>query len=187
MWTKTRTGYSSLSASVFHAVPMMTCAATKLQTVMGHGVDVMFFLLRMAFWLTLALALLPTGSSQPVAKGPQLAAGDAVVAATAAVSDVSNFCERQAEACEVGSKAAIVIGQRAQAGAKMVFEFITDQIARNDATTAPDSKTTPVTTGTVPTAPGSQTTLRPDDLAPAWQGPVPQHEARPRRDHKPRA
>ena len=65
----------------------------------------MFFLLRMAFWLTLVLALLPTGSSQP-AKGPPLHASDAVTAATAAVSDMSNFCTRQAEACEVGTQAA---------------------------------------------------------------------------------
>ena len=85
----------------------------------------MFFLLRMAFWLTLVLALLPTGTPQPAA-GPHLQAGDAVTAATAAVSDVSSFCTRQAEACEVGSNAAVVIGQRAQAGAKMVLGFIND-------------------------------------------------------------
>ena len=149
----------------------------------------MFFLLRMAFWLTLALALLPTGGSQPATNRPQLAASDAVVAATAAVSDVSGFCERQAEACDVGSKAALAIGHRAQAGAKMVFDFITDQVARNETGSLPDAKavSTAVSTGKVPTVPGSQTTLRPEDLAPAWQGPVPHRDARPRRDHKPHA
>ena len=154
---------------------------------MGHGVDVMFFLLRMAFWLTLVLALLPSGGSQPAAKGPQLAASDAVVAATAAVSDVSNFCERQAQACDVGSKAAIVIGQRAQAGAKMVFDFISDRVAHNETGSAPNSKAAAVTVSTnaTPAAPGSQTTLRPDDLAPAWQGPGRHHDTQPRRDHKP--
>ncbi len=63
----------------------------------------MFFLLRMAFWLTLVLALLPTGNSQP-AKNPQITAGDAVVAAGATVSDMSHFCERQAEACAVSGR-----------------------------------------------------------------------------------
>ena len=71
------------------------------------------------------LALLPTGSSQPQVAGmPQIDAVDAVVAAGAAVSDMSDFCERQPEACEVGAQAAVAIGQRAQAGAKMVYEFI---------------------------------------------------------------
>jgi hypothetical protein len=139
----------------------------------------MFFLLRMAFWLTLAFALLPTGGSQPAA-GPQLHANDAVTAASAAVSDASHFCTRQAEACEVGSKAVQVIGQRAQAGAKMVFDFINDQITRSDTGPQPDAKTVPVS---VPSAPGSQSTLRPDDLAPAWQGPP----APPRREHRPHA
>ena len=149
----------------------------------------MFFLLRMAFWLTVVLALLPTGRSQPAAKAPHLDASDAVVAATAAVSDVSNFCERQAAACEVGSKAAIVIGQRAQAGAKMVFDFIADQMTHNETAALPDPKASPVavTTGTIPTVPGSQTTLRPDDLTPAWQGPLPHGEARPHRARKPSA
>ena len=149
----------------------------------------MFFLLRMAFWLTLVLVLLPTGGSRQAANRPNVDASDAVVAATAAVSDMSNFCERQAEACEVGSKAATVIGQRAQAGAKMVFDFIAEQIARNETGSVPDTKAAPVAgaTAAIPTVPGSQTTLRSDDLAPAWQGPVQHIEARPRPDHKPRA
>ena len=148
----------------------------------------MFFLLRVAFWVTLVLALLPTGASQP-AKGPRLAAGDAVVAATAAVSDVSQFCDRQAEACEVGSKAAAVIGQRAQAGAKMVLDFIADQVSRNVIASEPETKATPVHTvaRTVPDSPGSQSTLRPDDLDPDWQGPPARREAKPRREQKPRA
>src|SRR5262245_42692983 len=115
-------------------------SATRLRAVTGHGVVIMFFLLRMAFWLTLVLALLPSGGTQPN-KGPQLAASDAMVAATAAVSDVSGFCERQAQACDVGSKAAVVIGQRAQAGAKMVYDFISDQMAHNDTATTTHPKT----------------------------------------------
>jgi len=148
----------------------------------------MFFLLKVGFWVTLVLALLPTGASQPVS-GPHLAAGEAVVAATAAVSDVSHFCNRQADACEVGTKAAAVIGQRAQAGAKMVLDFINDQMARNETGSVPDGKTTPVqaVARAVPESPGSQTTLRPDDLGPTWQGPPPRREAKPRPEQKPRA
>jgi len=138
----------------------------------------MFFLLRAAFWLTLVLALLPTGSSQPAAQGSQIDATDAVVAASAAVSDVSGFCGRQPDACSVGSQAAVVIGQRAQAGAKMVYEFLNDKVAHSETGSISkgeqksDTKLMPVS------FPGSQSTLRSSDLTPAWQGAAPQREPR---------
>ena len=136
----------------------------------------MFFLLRIAFWLTVVLVLLPTGSSQPIAPSPQIGAADAVVAASAAVSDVSGFCDRQPEACTVGANAAVAIGQRAQAGAKMVYEFINDRMAGSETDpSAPghnsDPRTVAAAPRTVPTHVGSQTTLKLSDLEPAWQGP----------------
>src|SRR5438876_12258324 len=134
----------------------------------------MFFLLRAAFWLTIVLVLMPTGSARPSAQGPQLRATEAVLAACTAVSDMSNFCDRQAEACVVGAQAAVVIGQRAQAGAKMVYDFINERVARSE-------------TGSLPAARHSETkaipasmlvhagrhTLKPADLGPAWRGPAP--------------
>jgi hypothetical protein len=124
----------------------------------------MFFLLRVAFWLTIVLVLLPTSSPKPATGGVD--ATEAVVAAGAAVSDVSGFCTRQPEACAVGAQAATVIGQRAQAGAKMVYEFVSDQMARGY-------------TGSVPQASHSQNTLKPSDLDPAWQGPAERTETVP--------
>ena len=94
----------------------------------------MFFLVRMAFWLTIVLAILPTGSSEPqaLANGSQIDAMDAMVAAGAAVSDMSGFCERQPETCKVGAQAAVAIGQRAQAGANMVYDFINERMAKGE-------------------------------------------------------
>jgi hypothetical protein len=83
----------------------------------------MFFLLRAAFWLTIVLALLPTNSKHPV-QSPAI--GDAFSAAGAAVSDISHFCDRQPDACAVGSQIATMIGQRAQAGAKMLYELFNE-------------------------------------------------------------
>jgi hypothetical protein len=142
----------------------------------------MFFLLRVAFWLTLVLALLPSGQTQQSAQaGTQVGAVEAVGAATAAVADMSNFCDRQPTACDVGAQTVITIGQRAQAGARMVFDFINDRLAKNAATgSIPDARMK-----SIPAYPGSQSTLRADDLEPAWQGPPSQTEAvplpRPRR------
>jgi hypothetical protein len=89
----------------------------------------MFFLLRMAFWLGLVLVLLPREKTPESDKLPQLGASEAVSAASAAVSDMSQFCKRQPAACEVGGQAATVIGQRAQAGARKLYQIITDKRA----------------------------------------------------------
>ena len=128
----------------------------------------MWFLLRMGFWLCVILVLLPSGGSQPVSKS-QVSATDALSAAKSAMGDMQGFCERQPDACTVGSHAAVTIGQRAQAGAKMLYEFLTEQVGPND--------TGSVRRHGLPTraAPGkpSRDTLTPSDLAPSWRGPQP--------------
>src|SRR3978361_905708 len=87
----------------------------------------MFFLLRMAFWLGLVLVLLPRDKTPELGKLPQLGASEAVSAASAAVSDMSQFCKRQPAACEVGGQAASVLSQRAQDGARKLYQIITDK------------------------------------------------------------
>ncbi len=94
----------------------------------------MFFLLRAAFWLTIVLALLPSGGSQPTASGPKVS--EALSAAGAAIADLRHFCTREPEACEVGAQTAVMIGQRAQAGAKMLYELINEHGAASASGTA---------------------------------------------------
>src|SRR3954470_9988556 len=85
----------------------------------------MRFLLRMAFWLTVILALLPSGGSQPTPT-INVSALEAMSAAKATVTDMGSFCGRQPDACSVGSQAAVAIGHRAQAGAKMLYDYSTE-------------------------------------------------------------
>jgi hypothetical protein len=126
----------------------------------------MFFLLRMAFWLTIVLALLPSGGAQKGAPSAQIGTTDAVAAASAAVSDMSGFCGRQPDACEVGAQAAAVIGQRAQAGARLVYDFFSERVAHG--TTGSVSSAKLFDSNTVPALRG---TLTAADLDPLWQGP----------------
>jgi hypothetical protein len=143
----------------------------------------MFFLLRMAFWLGLVLVLLPTDKTPDQDKAPQVAASDAIAAASAAVSDMSQFCARQPTACAVGGQAASVIGARAQSGAKKVYQFITDKPEKHEKKT-PDAaeksdKKAPDHTGSIGSvaeaatdAPAvSHQTLTADDLQIEWQAP----------------
>ena len=97
----------------------------------------MFFLLRMAFWLGLVLVLLPREKTPELDKAPQIGASEAVSAATAAVSDMGQFCRRQPAACEIGGQAATAIGQRAQDGARQLYKIIT----KPDHPGVPDRKT----------------------------------------------
>jgi hypothetical protein len=147
----------------------------------------MFFLLRMAFWLGLVLVLLPREKTPESEKLPQIGASQAVQAATAAVSDMSQFCKRQPQACEVGGQAASVIGQRAEDGARKLYKIITDKKAPDTATTdkrGPDGtdKRGPDRTGSIgavenadaPTADQApRDTLTPDDLVAEWRMPSP--------------
>ncbi|EAQ35394.1 hypothetical protein NB311A_18056 [Nitrobacter sp. Nb-311A] len=98
--------------------------ATKIKDAWGRD---MFFLLRMAFWLGLVLVLLPRDEAPEANKEPRIGASEAVSAATAAVSDMSQFCKRQPAACEVGGQAASAIGQRAQDGARKLYRIITEK------------------------------------------------------------
>jgi hypothetical protein len=108
----------------------------------------MFFLLRMAFWLGLVLVLLPREKTPESDKVPQIGASEAVSAATAAVSDMGQFCKRQPTACEVGGQAATAIGQRAQDGARKLYKIITDK--KPDHTSAIDTADEAVVAATPP-------------------------------------
>jgi hypothetical protein len=127
----------------------------------------MFFLLRMAFWLGLVLVLLPREKTPESDKLPQIGASEAVSAATAAVSDMSQFCKRQPAACEVGGQAATVIGQRAQAGARKLYQIITDKRSpdRTGSISGPETSDPPL----AQTA--SRDTLTPEDLTAEWRVP----------------
>jgi uncharacterized protein DUF5330 len=145
----------------------------------------MFFLLRMAFWLGLVLVLLPREKTPDSEKLPQISVGDAVQAATAAVSDMSQFCTRQPQACHVGGQAATVIGVRAEDGARKVYRTITDKKSddKKDADKAEKKdadKKAPDHTGSIGVADNgdggasgeafSSDTLTSVDLATEWRG-----------------
>jgi Family of unknown function (DUF5330) len=123
----------------------------------------MMFLLRTAFWIGVVLALLPTfGPKQSAPQAAGAGATEAVTVASATFADMIQFCNRQPDACAAGAQFASVFGQRAQAGAKMLYEIVGEKLAKADAG-AED-----VPTGGVKL---SQSTLTSADLALAWRGP----------------
>jgi hypothetical protein len=151
----------------------------------------MRFLLRMAFWLGVIVVLLPRSESRP-ASNAQISATDAVSAATATVGDMRQFCERQPEACVVGSQAAVALEDRAKAGAKLLYDMLNEKLAASETdkvvTATRDASAIPLPmarpslpasptmkAGTAPSTSQAKAqtrnTLTPADLAPAWRGP----------------
>jgi hypothetical protein len=138
---------------------------------------IMFFLLRTAFWLGVVLVLLPTfagsESAKPVSAQTQMSAGDAASAAGATVADLVNFCDRQPEACVIGAQAAAVVGERAQAGAKILYDYLNDRSnPKTGSVSVPNASPTSKPAPARKAAVAGRDTLTPADRAPAWRSPV---------------
>jgi hypothetical protein len=130
----------------------------------------MKFLLRTAFWLTVVVLLLPLSPAQRTGSAPQVSTSEAVSAASAAVSDMRQFCARQPDACVVGSQALTGFGQKARAGAKMLYDFLTEHFGGQPGTAGTAGRTNP-----------AQHTLSPPDLAAPWRGSPARKEAEAKR------
>ena len=118
----------------------------------------MFFLLRVAFWLSVVVLLLPAPADQRADPNkPQVSTLETLSVAKTAFEDARGFCARKPEACETGSHALQAFGQKAQYGAKILYEFLSDRFA--DAPKAASAE-----------QPGRHT-LTPADQAPAWSAP----------------
>jgi hypothetical protein len=131
----------------------------------------MFFLLRMAFWLGVVLILLPSGGGSQRGPAPaEVGASDAISAASATVHDIKGFCSREPNACSVGSELATTIGYRAQAGAKMLYDLLTEALAPQE-TVSPAGRQGKPDLDKAALQPASQNTLTPSDLDTPWRGP----------------
>lgn len=129
-----------------------------------HG-DMRFFI-KAAFWLTIVVLLLPAEPSRQ-GQTAQVSPLEALGAAQAAVEDAGGFCERNPDACTIGTQAFQSFGEKAQYGAKLLYEFLAARFSNDAAPTA---------TGSIPAPhrPGRHT-LTQSDLEPAWTGTEPAH------------
>src|SRR5256885_2703587 len=120
---------------------------------------VMFFLLRTAFWLSIVIVLLPAPESMKTESG--VGAAQAVGAASATFSDMSQFCTRQPDACQIGSQAFTQFSHKAQASAKWLYDMLTSKAG---------SAQTPAEPAKAVAETDSQNTLTQADAALPWRG-----------------
>jgi hypothetical protein len=110
------------------------------------------FLLRSAFWLSIAILLIPA-DPEAGTEAPRVTAIEALVAAKATIADMSAFCDRNPDVCVTGSAALQLFSEKAHNGVRMLYQYF-DQPAG-------DSVESETLSGT----------LTPADIAPPWRGP----------------
>jgi Family of unknown function (DUF5330) len=81
----------------------------------------MFFLMRMTFWFSLVLLMLPFGDGDD---GQQVSPLKALMTVREAVGDIAGICERKPDVCETGKSALHTIGVRAKASAKLAYDML---------------------------------------------------------------
>ena len=116
------------------------------------------FLIRTAFWLTLVILLLPTNQEEQRA---------VYGTAEAAVRDVRTFCTRNPDVCDKSRDAFDVFSQKAQFGAQMLMDFVTDASSEDEQEQAQSERRRFPALFRKDT----QNTLTDDDMEPAWFGP----------------
>lgn len=116
----------------------------------------MFFLMRVAFWLTVVVMLIPA-DPKTGAEAPRVTLVQAFFAARATIADLSAFCTRNPDVCVTGHAAAQMFSDKAETGARMLYQYFNDEGTATDPAAAPKDN-------------ALQGTLTPADLAPAWRG-----------------
>lgn len=83
----------------------------------------MGFLIRMAFWFSLVLLVLPLDAGRDP-DAPSVGPLQALAAAREAVFDVAGICERKPDVCVTGKAAMETIAVRARESARIAYELL---------------------------------------------------------------
>lgn len=105
------------------------------------------FLLRAAFWLSVAILFIP--ADPQTGEAPRVTVVNAFLAAKATVADLSAFCDRNPDVCVTSGAAFDMFAEKAENGVRMLYRYL-------------DTPETPDTT---------EGTLTEDDIALPWRGP----------------
>ncbi|MAU94407.1 MAG: hypothetical protein CMP81_00760 [Fulvimarina sp.] len=86
------------------------------------------FVIKMAFFLGLIAMLVPGGTSRD--GEPEINLFAVLYGAQAAMSDLSNFCERAPSACAAGGDVARFAGERVSDGLALAYDFVDDAVSK---------------------------------------------------------
>lgn len=115
------------------------------------------FLIRVAFWLSVAVLFIPAEQNDTEQMPVKLVStGEAIVAVQSVWTDLSGFCDRNPQVCVTGQTAMVTFSQKAKNGARMVYDFLDGDEAgmepdaqRPNAVADETSSSKPVRTSTI--------------------------------------
>jgi len=110
------------------------------------------FLIRATFWLAIVIMFIPA-DPQTDTPAPRVTMIEGLFATRAVVADMSNFCDRNPDVCVTGNAAFQVFAEKAQNGARMLYQFIDKSFEKS------------------PDGDAESGTLTGEDRLPTWQGP----------------
>ncbi len=95
------------------------------------------FLIRVAFWLSVVILILP-GDPDAGVDAPRVNAFEALLAARATVADISDFCARNPAVCATGGDVVDVMAGKVRYNAQRLYEYMTPEAPPADTLTGPD-------------------------------------------------
>jgi hypothetical protein len=127
------------------------------------------FLLRIIFCLVVVIMLIPTGHQREnnlaSDENKDLSVNGAIGAATATVSDMAGFCDRNQQTCKIGSAAFELFLAKAENGARLALEAFSGS---EDPSPENNNRSHEIHLDRNTPNVG---TLRESDLKPTWRGP----------------
>ena len=91
------------------------------------------FLLKTLFCLSLVILLIPAGKAPITAGQGEVSRFEMLSAGKAVWNDCSAFCERNQETCKTGNQLVAQFGDKARNGAKMLYEYLTEDSGQTSA------------------------------------------------------
>lgn len=85
----------------------------------------MFRLIRMTFWIGLVLLLLPIGTGEND-DAPSIGIVQLYMAAQSTIADLSGFCARNPQACEMGGSIVTLVGLKAKEATRLAYAYLSD-------------------------------------------------------------
>ena len=115
------------------------------------------FFIRLAFWLGVAVLLLPTDAQQQARL---------YTTATSAVERATTFCDRNAGTCAAAASAWATFLKKAEFGARLVGDLISTSGRQSPDASQPPRQNMSTNTG------DHRGTLSQEDMRPTWRGPA---------------
>ncbi|MBL1406846.1 MAG: DUF5330 domain-containing protein [Rhizobiales bacterium] len=88
------------------------------------------FLIKSAFWLTVAIAFIPVSNDQLDEGQRNITTAETISLAQSVIQDASSFCERNPRPCETGSMIVSQLGVKAREGARIAYTYLDDNYGK---------------------------------------------------------